>query len=529
MADIIFGKHVLESLSIGMYSQPMTLYREYIQNSTDEIDKAIEKGILKKGQGVIHVSVNKSKRVIVIEDNGPGIQVASAYNKLLDVGKSDKDYRKARGFRGIGRLGGLGHCSRLIFITSYAGESDKSILEWNGDELLKLLNVDNKDVESAIEVIEKTTNFHTEPEDADKHYFKVIMEGVYPQFDELLDENDVEYYLATVAPVEFNAQQFIHSKTINSEFEGDGKPIDTYTVLINQRQKPIYKQYRTHFKTGHQERTKKEDYIQEIKFFEDYKDDGSLLYKGWYAITNFYGSVSDKFMCGIRIRKGNILIGGEDTFSKFFSSEGENANKWFIGEIHVYDEHLLPNTKRDDFERNAAYEVLRKSLTKQADAINREHRRAMSNYHSKIKSVTTNLDKLDDIAAQLSSGSVASEVKRDKLMQDKKEIERKLASDQKELTKIIEKDTLDEKYRKKASELLKQTGKAEKKIIEVETQIVNVPTATKYDLDSSYNRDERKLYGRIIESIYSFFADDTDIADKLKEKIQADLKVKKKA
>lgn len=529
MADIIFGKHVLESLSIGMYSDPMTIYREYIQNSTDEIDKAVEKGILQKGKGVIHVSVNKAKRIIVIEDNGPGVEAALAYNKLLDVGKSQKDYRKARGFRGIGRLGGLGHSRKLLFVTSYSGESIKSIIEWNGDELLKLLNVDNKEVETAIEVIEKTTSFHQEPEDADKHYFKVIMEGVYPQFDELLDENNVDYYLATVAPVPFDAQKFIHSKSINSEFEGAGKPIDTYSVFMNERAKPIYKQYHTHFKTGHQEKTKKEDQIQEIKFFEEYKSDGSLLYKGWYAITNFYGSVSDRYMCGIRIRKGNILIGGEDTFSKFFSSEGDSANKSFIGEIHVYDEHLLPNAKRDDFERNSVYEVLKKSLTNQADTMNRNHRRAMSNYHSRIKSVTTNLDKLDDIESQLSNGSVASEVKREKLMQDKKEIEKKLASDQKELTKFVEKETLDEKYRKKAIELLKRTDRAEKKIVKIETQIINAPTATKYDLDSSYNRDERKLYGRIIESIYSYFESDTSTADKLKEKIQFDLKVKKKS
>jgi len=378
-------------------------------------------------------------------------------------------------------------------------------------------------------VILATTQFRQEAEDADKHYFKVVLDGVYPQFDELLDENGVEYYLATVAPVDFDAQKFIHSKTINSDYKNAGKPIETYNVYLNNRKKPIYKQYRSAFKTGHQERSKKDDYIKQIEFFEGHKEDGTLLYKGWYGISNFYGSVNDKYMCGIRIRKGNILIGGENTFSRFFSSEGDVANKWFIGEVHVYDPHLLPNAKRDDFERNEAYEVLKKLLTIQADKMNREHRRVMSNYHSKIKSVTNNLKKLDDIKAQIANGNVSSEVKREKLLQDKKEIEKKLASDQRELARIVERESLDETYRNRAKSLLKQTETAEKEVIQLETELINLPTKTKEELDSSYSRAERKLYARIIESIYSFFKDDISIADKLKEKIISDLKVKKKS
>lgn len=529
MADIIFGKHVLESLTIGMYSDPMTIYREYIQNSTDGIDKAVKSGIIGTNEGVIHVVVDKSKRRIIVEDNGTGVSAKIAFNDLFDIGNSEKDYRENRGFRGIGRLGGLGLSSKLIFITSYAGEPRKTIIEWDGDKFLDLLSIDNKEVETAIDVILATTQFKQEAEDADKHYFKVVLDGVYPQFDELLDENGVEYYLATVAPVDFDAQKFIHSKTINSNYKNAGKPIETYNVYLNNRKKPIYKQYRSTFKTGHQERTKKDDFIRQIEFFEGHKEDGTLLYKGWYAISNFYGSVNDKYMCGIRIRKGNILIGGENTFSRFFSSEGDVANRWFIGEVHVYDPHLLPNAKRDDFERNEAYEILKKLLTIQADKMNREHRRVMSNYHSKIKSITNNLKKLDNIKYQIANGNVSSEVKREKLLQDKKEIEKKLASDQRELARIMERESLDETYRNRAKSLLKKTEAAEKKVIQLETELINMPTKTKEELDSSYSRAERKLYARIIESIYSFFKDDISVADKLKEKILLDLKVKKKS
>jgi len=529
MADIIFGKHVLESLTIGMYSNPMTIYREYIQNSTDGIDKAIKSGVISPNDGVIHVIVDKQKRRIEIEDNGSGVSAAAAYNDLLDVGNSEKDYRETRGFRGIGRLGGLGLSSKLQFITSYAGEQKKTIIEWDGDKFISLLNVDNKEIDTAIEVILSATQFRQEPEDVDKHYFKVVLDGVYSQFEELLDENGVEYYLSTVAPVDFDAQKFIHSKTINSEYKNIGKPIKTYNIYLNDRKKPIYKQYRSKFKTGHQERSKKEDYIKQIEFFDGYKKDGTLLYKGWYGISNFYGSVNDKYMCGIRIRKGNILIGEENLFSRFFSSEGDVANKWFIGEVYVYDSHLLPNAKRDDFERNEAYEELKNLLTSQADKINREHRRVMSNYHSRIKSVTNSLKKLDEIKAQITNGAVSSEVKRERLLQEKKEIERKLVSDQKELERIINRESLDEAYRIRAKSLLKETEIAEKEVIQLENNLINMHSSTKDELDSSYSRAERKLYARIIESIYSFFKDDISTADKLKEKILSDLRVKKKS
>ena len=36
----IFGKNVIETLSEGMYDNPLFLFREYVQNSADAIDSA---------------------------------------------------------------------------------------------------------------------------------------------------------------------------------------------------------------------------------------------------------------------------------------------------------------------------------------------------------------------------------------------------------------------------------------------------------------------------------------------------------
>ena len=38
--DIVIGKDILELLSSSMYVDPMTIYREYVQNAADSIDEA---------------------------------------------------------------------------------------------------------------------------------------------------------------------------------------------------------------------------------------------------------------------------------------------------------------------------------------------------------------------------------------------------------------------------------------------------------------------------------------------------------
>ena len=45
--QITVGKDILELLTSGMYLDPLTIYREYIQNCADSIEKAVNKGLLK--------------------------------------------------------------------------------------------------------------------------------------------------------------------------------------------------------------------------------------------------------------------------------------------------------------------------------------------------------------------------------------------------------------------------------------------------------------------------------------------------
>ena len=145
--QLLIGKFTLESLTSGLYVSPLDLYREYVQNAADSIDEALEQGILKKGEEKISITVSESERIIKISDNGTGVGANDIYSNLIDIGNSKKRHSNSRGFRGIGRLSGLGYCQKLKFLTSIHGEEKASCIIYDAEKLKYLLSpqVDSRD------------------------------------------------------------------------------------------------------------------------------------------------------------------------------------------------------------------------------------------------------------------------------------------------------------------------------------------------------------------------------------------------
>ena len=115
---IIIGKHTLESLTSGMYSDPYVVFREYIQNSVDSIDAAIKSGILMSGEDQIIVQLRPTEQEIIIKDNGTGIACNEAEKVLISIGNSQKTSESSRGFRAIGRSSPLSNSNKLVIKTS---------------------------------------------------------------------------------------------------------------------------------------------------------------------------------------------------------------------------------------------------------------------------------------------------------------------------------------------------------------------------------------------------------------------------
>lgn len=346
MQELTIGKYTLESLTNGMYSSPLDLYREYVQNAVDSIDEQLEKPLLNTDKCFIDITIEPEKRTITIFDNGKGIISKKAVSTLVDVGNSKKGRNKSRGFRGIGRLAGLGYCERLVFTTSFADEPVATMVSFDAKKLGELLLCDSSVAESVNEVLGQVIETKQISEKSKKHYFMVELIGV-TNSDKLLDLEVVENYLIQHAPLRY-VREFKWQRTITEKIKALGYVIPAYDIRLNNV--PLFKPYEDVFLSDRVKKNK--DSIKDVDVVPFYRD-GKLSAVLWCAKTNYYGTIIDNSIKGIRIRQGNILVGDKMSCSSFFKEE--RFNGWLIGEIHVIDEGLIANARRDDFEKNDAY------------------------------------------------------------------------------------------------------------------------------------------------------------------------------
>lgn len=62
--EIKIGKHLLDVLTIGMYQDPIIIYREYIQNSVDAIEACKIKGIFDNYiNNPIYIEIKNKKKL----------------------------------------------------------------------------------------------------------------------------------------------------------------------------------------------------------------------------------------------------------------------------------------------------------------------------------------------------------------------------------------------------------------------------------------------------------------------------------
>lgn len=395
MIEFTVGKYTLESLTNGMYSSPLDLYREYIQNAVDSLDEAEQSGIEKKENLNIEVSLILESNKIIIRDNGCGISNGLAAKTLLDIGNSKKDRNISRGFRGIGRLAGLGYCSKLIFTTSTKNESTKTIISFDANKLKELLLFSNQDNLSIHDVLQEIVSIENAPEKAHAHYFEVSLEDVTMP-EKLLNYQAVKDYLLQHAPLPFDPT-FKWGSLILSKFNLSDCKIKDYHLTLNfdGQSENLFKPYQNNLVS---DRVKKlEDSIQDIAIVPFYRNDklSAIL---WYAQTNFLGTILDQKTKGIRIRQGNILIGGKSTCNHFFKEE--RFNGWTIGELHIYDTELIINSRRDDFEQNRSYYEFIELLSNWSATLSKEIRaKSYARSLTIEKKAIIEIDSFEDINA----------------------------------------------------------------------------------------------------------------------------------
>lgn len=412
---VAIGKYTLESLTTGMYSSPKDLYREYIQNSVDSIDQAVASSIIKHGEERISISINTEKHIIEIEDNGISIPAKNAAKILTDIGNSNKIYSNNRGFRGIGRLAGLSYCDKLTFISSYKGESKTAEVSFDCLKLKQLLIPGQYTDYDLPRVLAEVTSYKIRQEPSKKHYFKVVLEGV-EDIDGILNTMEVTDYLSQVAPLPYDPTTFKWGKELKDKLKIMGHIIGEYAIFIRdgEKEEQIYKVCKDSFITDKVKRIT--DSIKKLEIHEIKNRDGQVQAYFWYGISNFYGTILDESMKGVRLKKGNILIGDKSTLNSIFKED--RFNGWFQGEVFVLDPEIIPNARRDDFEKNPSYTNLLNELNKIGGRLSKTIRTVSSSRNDKSGKVLNDAEQLIDKAGKLLEQGFNSKKEKEQLTKE---------------------------------------------------------------------------------------------------------------
>jgi molecular chaperone HtpG len=524
--QIRIGKTVIETLTEGMYEDSKFIYREYIQNAVDQIDKAIELGILKnKKEGKVFINIDIKSKQIIIEDNATGIEGNKVFETLGNIALSEKDRTRNKGFRGIGRLGGLGYCDELVYETSYFGENTKSIMKWDAKKLRGLL-YDKKIIEDASNVIESVIKIESTSEDKEKHYLKVILNNV--KNDTLLNVDEIREYLSMVAPIPYPSHFVFRTEIYNYAKEKDFN-IDEYYIYLNTEQ--LYKPYKTFLyeKSDNDNERKQYDEITSVSFF-DIKNGIEILAWGWYGISRFEKQIPriPNYYRGIRLRKGNIQIGNEQIFIDKKLSREERENAYFVGEIFCAHTDLIPNSRRDYFNENDTLKIFEHDLRKFYHGTLYNLYYKANAYKNAIKTVNKVSEYQEELKVKEQTGFIANE--KEDLIKKIETAKREAADSIKKMEKIKnDLDNLETENNEPFKKVIMSIEKEYKKdginiesIGEPEEKSDNKNQTRIVDHFHSLNRHERKLIDKILSIIKNTLP--PNLSDELIEKIKEEFK-----
>ena len=368
--EVVIGKDILELLSTSMYVDAMTIYREYIQNAADSIDDARAHGILPYTSGQVQIWIDSKVRSIRIRDDGSAVPWPEFVERLSNLGASQKRGTLARGFRGVGRLSGLGYCQELLFRSRSEGEPLISELRWDGRALkTRMRSVDySKNLQTLLRDI--VTVRRVKPKDDPKRFFEVELRGVIRHRDDrLLNEAAVSEYLSQVAPLPFSPEFQFGNEIVTAL-----KPhvrLGHTSVFINDSRRPLHRPHANHMIVD----GKAETNFKTLEIRELTGIDGGVAAIAWVLHHEYGGAFSTKALVkGFRLRSGNIQVGDHVLLDSLFPEP--RFNSWAVGEVHIVDPKILANGRRDNFEHSIHFDNILNKLAPIARDIARRCRQS---------------------------------------------------------------------------------------------------------------------------------------------------------
>ena len=377
-------------ITSGMYVSPLGVYREYLQNAVDAIAGSPDPHNCK-----VEISLDLKGLCLTIRDHGPGLSYEQAIRELIPISQSQKQRKRDRGFRGIGRLSGLAFGRSVTFLTRVDKNSPVTKVVWDGDRLRSSVN---KKLSVETTILQCTTIEKFNDTNRPANFFEVQIEGISRYAAGfILNRDMVRNYIGEVCPVPFSDEfpykqqilQLLRQRQSNAEL----------IVSLDADEEPITRLHSQMLQVSGNHKDKFADF-EEIRIptlgGEDYAA------KGWIAHSSYLGALPKRtgIRC-LRARAGNIQIGDETVFDHLYSEN--RFNRWCVGEIHIQDPRIVPNSRRDYFEPNTHLRNLENHLGAVCRKLERRCRQA-STERNQQRHFQSSLAELDAAYELMASG-----------------------------------------------------------------------------------------------------------------------------
>ena len=376
--DTSLGVHLLETITLGMYSEPLHCVREYIQNAFDSIRVARRLGLLGPEDGRIDVLVDRDARLLRIRDNGTGLGPEEASVRLVDIGYSSKasttdGAATNAGFRGIGRMAGLSYCRRLVFETT-DGSGQDCLVTFDAHAINKLTRPGQEPTTIA-EAINDNCALAEQPSESETPFLQVSLEQVTN--DALLDVPALVDYLERTAPVRHDPSVWKFEGKIRSfaDQAGHAESLDTVSIRVCDPDGAVLREIYRPFKDSFTTRNANRKSPRRVDVADVVALPRSADYPGWWgwlALHKRQGALADVPFGGIRVRMHNIAVGDHSLLQPLWTTK--YLALWCFGEIHITDPSLVPNSQRDDFEPSETLTRLHHQFREEMQRIERETR-----------------------------------------------------------------------------------------------------------------------------------------------------------
>jgi hypothetical protein len=357
--DPHFGGFVIETLTIGMYEETKNAIREYIQNGFDSIQRAINKlHLLIAGEGLIRIIYDDDGNGLRIRDNGAGLVAETAVRTLTSIGESAKDFSTDAGFRGIGRLAGIAFCDVLTFTTKADGEAILTEVVYDAAKMRGMMAPGEGSKFAAVELLKAcvTARQHEVAADAPP-FFEVSIRNLIDAPAELTSAEYMEVFVGQVSPVGYR-DDFPLLEEFKEYSRTAPVSIETVKIVIEEpgrAPRQVFKPYGAKYAVqGAPDKITLSDH----KFYTS----PTNKWWAWIGKKDTPGSYLEEEVRGIRMRAKNIQIDGTAVVREIFQRQNKSNGRyqdWFIGEIFVDPKSVVPNARRDGFEDDKNWKLIR--------------------------------------------------------------------------------------------------------------------------------------------------------------------------